>query len=315
MNRTNIETIKNPDGTPGYTWNPISGCNYHTPEGLCRGGMFPCYAFRLANTRLKERYLANRNFPFPILGEELLKAYADPFYPRFWEDRLKEQFGDYMSGSLQKGIFVCDMSDLFGIGVPKEWTRKILEKISQPWYKEHRFYLSTKQPQNLPQWSPFPGNCRVGVTVTKPEFLIPALDALDSIQCLVRYLSIEPMLGKFDIPDLDILLGGTLNQVIIGACTGTKAEMVKLIGTYPELTLMPYGNKWTAQPKIEWMKEIVQACDKAGVKVFLKNNLKLALPFDKAEWAWTRNSYFEGRSSQVVYTGLLRQEVPVCPPS
>ena len=27
-------------------------------------------------------------------------------------------------------------------------------------------------------------------------------------------------------------------------------------------------------PKIEWVKEIVEACDKAGIPVFLKDNLK-----------------------------------------
>ena len=62
MNKTSIDWVKNPDGSQGYTLNPITGCGNHTPEGLCLGGMFPCYAYRLANTRLKERYLANTNF-------------------------------------------------------------------------------------------------------------------------------------------------------------------------------------------------------------------------------------------------------------
>ncbi|KKK91159.1 hypothetical protein LCGC14_2715740, partial [marine sediment metagenome] len=50
MNKTKIEWVKNPDGTQGYTWNPITGC---------LNGCDYCYARRLANTRLKERYLAN----------------------------------------------------------------------------------------------------------------------------------------------------------------------------------------------------------------------------------------------------------------
>ncbi len=32
--------------------------------------------------------------------------------------------------------------------------------------------------------------------------------------------------------------------------------------------------KPTVYPKIEWVREIVEAADKAGVKVFLKDNLK-----------------------------------------
>ena len=38
--------------------------------------------------------------------------------------------------------------------------------------------------------------------------------------------------------------------------------------------IMKYGRRWTFQPKIEWVKEIVEACDKAGIKIFMKDNLR-----------------------------------------
>ena len=41
-------------------------------------------------------------------------------------------------------------------------------------------------------------------------------------------------------------------------------------------------------PKIEWVREIVQAADKAGVKVFLKKNLKPLIESQgmlKGQWA------------------------------
>jgi len=37
----------------GWTYNPITGCLNHV-NGLCKGGGFPCYAYRLANGRLKQ---------------------------------------------------------------------------------------------------------------------------------------------------------------------------------------------------------------------------------------------------------------------
>lgn len=43
-----------------------------------------------------------------------------------------------------------------------------------------------------------------------------------------------------------------INWVIIGQCTPIKQSTT---------------------PKIEWLKEIVEAADKAGVRVFLKDNL------------------------------------------
>ena len=250
MNRTKIEWCKNPDGTPGYTWNPITGCLNHI-NGMCKGGNFPCYAYRLATTRLRERYLANK---YGVAANErsqseYYKNRSDPFYPRFWPERLQ----DIHKGKKGKGVFVCDMSDLFGIGVPEEWTLKVLNEIryeERRYVEQNRYYLLTKQPQNLPPWSPFPDNCYVGVTVTKPEFLLPALDALDSIQCSVRYLSIEPMLAAFDLPDLSLLLGGSVDWLIIGAQT-----------------------KPTIMPAKIWVDEITEACKKANIPYFLKDNL------------------------------------------
>ena len=74
---------------------------------------------------------------------------------------------------------------------------------------------------------------------------------------------------------LDVHFRGTIiDWVIIGACTGRKVEIMELCQRDPELTPMPWGKIWTAQPPFEWVAEIVQAADKAGVKVFLKNNLQ-----------------------------------------
>ena len=50
--------------------------------------------------------------------------------------------------------------------------------------------------------------------------------------------------------------------------------MAKLHIKYRDLELRKYGNKWSLAPRIEDLREIVEAADKAGVKVFLKENLK-----------------------------------------
>ena len=88
MNKTSIEWVKNPDDSQGYTWNPITGCLNHV-DGLCKGGGFPCYAYRLAHGRLKSRYIANMSLP-PIFKENLSTAGNDPFYPRFWPERVSQ---------------------------------------------------------------------------------------------------------------------------------------------------------------------------------------------------------------------------------
>ncbi len=266
MNKTKIEWALNPDGTPGYTWNPITGCLNNCPY---------CYARRLANTRLRTTYLSGDfNNIAPIPEGTIHDILNDPFYPRLWEDRLYELSKAH---EYRKGIFVCDMSDLFGIGIPEQWTRRVLAEIKACPYD--RFYLLTKQPQNLPKFE-IPGNCYVGATATNPQMFTNAVYGLSRIEAKVKYISFEPFLNWLDVKKsrniealAEIFRLAGIKWVIIGACTGTKTDMLKMIELYPSLTLMPYGRKWTARPKIEWVREIVEAADKAEVKVFLKDNL------------------------------------------
>jgi len=160
-----------------------------------------------------------------------------------------------------------------------------------------RFYLLTKQPQNLIKWSPFPDNCWVGVTATGHKAFNEALDYLKFIGARVKFISIEPLLEAIPFY-MERLAYCGINWVIIGACTGRKSEIMELCQRYPALTPMPYGKIWAAQPKIEWVEEIVEACDKAGIRVFLKDNLRPLIE---------KNSLFPNLAMQ------SRQEMPVCP--
>lgn len=313
MNKTSIEWARNPDGTQGYTWNPITGCLNHV-NGLCKGGGFPCYAYKLANTRLKQRYLANKNTATNNYDED-----SYPFYPRFWKEKLLQIRGDgnydncypdrnayFASITKEKGIFVCDMGDLFGIGLPEAWTRQVLAECKI--HFNHRFYILTKQSQRLPEFSPFPDNAWIGMTLTQNRFGNKARQFLLGVQAKVKFLSLEPLLTHMD----GWTIGNAITHagwIIIGACTGTREEMCNLTNIYGELTPIPIGKRlWTAQPKIEWVREIVNAADNAGIPVFLKNNL---------------NPLFEGRPTQeIVDMGFamkhksnpiawqLRQELP-----
>lgn len=272
MNRTKIEWVKNPNGEQGYTWNPITGC---------LNGCEYCYARKLANGRLKARYLENDNI-IPTAEPSWDFSKINPFYPRFWPEKIPDirLCNDGIAArmawkGIPLGIFTCNMSDLFGIGVPEEWTRRILDFIkSQPW---HRFYLLTKQPQNLIKFSPFPDNAWVGVSATDLRSFQKARSYLWDIQARVKFISFEPLLGPIPMLGDGVSLQG-INWIIIGAQT------------------KPYK-----PPEIEWVKEIIEAADKADVPVFLKNNLfqliKENYNVDTFAWAF-RN-------------GLLRQEMPL----
>lgn len=246
MQKTSIEWVKNPDGSQGYTWNPITGC---------LNGCSYCYARKLANGRLKYQYLANSCLPTHDEPNHE-QHHEDPFYPRFWASRLND-FGtpdDYGCQKVKhpKGIFACDMSDWCGIGIPEAWSNWILEMARR--YPEHRFYLLTKQPQNLPQFSPFPDNCWVGVTATNNTMFQGACHDLHLLDAKIKFISLEPLLDwnmRYGEWMAGQLLFGDIDWLIIGGQT-----------------------KPTVYPKIEWVKEIVDAADRAEIPVFLKDNLK-----------------------------------------
>ncbi|KKM25988.1 hypothetical protein LCGC14_1589450 [marine sediment metagenome] len=284
MNRTKIESVRNPDGTPGYTWNPITGCLYHI-DGMCKGGGFPCWAWKLAKGRLFERYTANNNYA-PVFSDgkgiatDLCDTF-DPFYLRFWPEKLKE-FSEH--AYKPKGIFACDMSDLFGIGVPEEWTRQVLAVIKHQFI--HRFYLLTKQPQNLAKFSPFPDNCYVGVTATNPDMFDAAFRALMEIQAKVKYICFEPLLHWARVENLQRPLQ-ELDWVIIGA--QTKPLIV---------------------PDLSWVQTIALAATKANIPLFLKNSLKPHLPNRMPFWGTYIWKELSAGVPVTMSENRFRQELP-----
>ncbi len=250
MQRTKIEWVKNPDGSQGYSWNPITGC-------LDTCGY--CFARQLARGRLRARCLANRNLP---LDNEPKEHYANPFYPRFWPERLnelpkakswKEAGVTHQRDTTPKGIFACNMCEFFGDWVPTDWQKEVLKVVKAN--PQHRFYFLTKQPQNVSKFSPYPDNCWIGVTVCNQTMASNAWKSyFDKFDAKVKFISFEPLLedlagiaqegiGNYIIP--------TADWIIIGSQT------------------KPYN-----PPKIEWVQKLIDTADRCGVPVFLKDNLK-----------------------------------------
>ncbi len=117
---------------------------------------------------------------------------------------------------------------------------------------QHTFLFLTKNPERLKGWESFPDNCWVGVTATDSTMFAQACGYLSAIPAKVKYISIEPLLDWWiDFGEIYMSFLKMVDWLIIGAQT------------------KPYK-----PPEIEWVKEIVEACDKAGIPVFLKESLK-----------------------------------------
>ena len=187
-------------------------------------------------------------------------CYARRLYKRFgWNPEIRfvpEVLNEVLSIPNQSRVFVGSTIELFGDWIKPEWMFEIFDMVkSEPW---HTFIFLTKQPQNLVKWSPFPRNCWIGATVTDGDSYRWAMAFLPQISARVKFLSIEPLLSQFQLRDWEYQrpLNAILDWVIIGAQT-------------------PYSLK--TAPKIEWVEEIVRACDRARIPIFIKDNLAPAL--------------------------------------
>ena len=79
------------------TWNPMTGCT------KLSAGCDHCYANTVAQTKTREAYL--RRLPV----KDTLTNRADPFAPRFWDERLDQP----LRWRDPRRIFVNSMSDVF----------------------------------------------------------------------------------------------------------------------------------------------------------------------------------------------------------
>ena len=149
-------------------------------------------------------------------------------------------------------IFVCSMGELFSPDVPDEWVERILQRVRVS--PKHTFIFLTKNPHLLAEWNPWPKNAWVGATVTDTDMLLTAQQEFEAIDAPVLFLSMEPMLSRLD----QLWTLATFDWLIIGAQSGPGAR-----------------KHW---PRREWVDELHDAADRAGIPVFDKNNLRAPFP-------------------------------------
>ena len=157
-------------------------------------------------------------------------------------------------------ISVGWVGDVIGYGL--DYKDKIYSTIEE--CQRHTFLFLTKNPEMLSKWGIFPPNCWVGVSACNREMMLKACRFLTEIEAKVKYLSIEPMLEEtWVIPST--LVSAGISWVIIGQQTPVRKAIM---------------------PKIEWIENLVEVCDKAGVMVFLKDNLLELVNFESPKTAF-----------------------------
>lgn len=282
------------------TWNPVTGCS------PCSEGCQNCYARRMAK-RLQ------------AMGQ---KKYRHGFAVRFHREVLDEP----LKWKKPRIVFPCSMSDLFHPSVEAEWQTDVWKAMAASQW--HRFMVLTKRPKimaeavetigsvkkrnewfalleysrskypNDPvavkvQW-PLP-NVHLGVTVCNQKEADEKIPILLQIPAADRFVSIEPMLGPVDLTKLNIKLPSEIPDHHYTEVDSLDTEGGGFQHDTPyskPLDLVILGGESGPGARFcdpEWIRSIVQQCQSANVKCFvkqihIKTNKGFRLSKDMSEW-------------------------------
>lgn len=216
------------------TWNPVTGCS------KVSAGCQNCYAERFAK-RLQSMGVHKYRHGFKVtLHEDTLDE------PKKWRKPRR--------------VFVNSMSDLFHEAVPREFIQRVFKVMES--HPQHQFQVLTKRPHRLSAeqcyyMSPRPDNVWIGTSVENQEVLQSRVAPLIYVDAKIRFLSIEPLIGKvsldgwlFKMLDWTSMSGDvhSINWVIVGGESGPGARPMKA----------------------DWARSIRDQCQAAGVPFFFK---------------------------------------------
>lgn len=205
------------------TWNPTTGCTKISP------GCQNCYAATLSK-RLKSMgvYKYRHDFKFTEQPDDIE-------LPATWKKGKK--------------IFVNSMSDLFHEKSRPEFIARCFAVMLKE--DQHIYQVLTKRPQIMRKFSDLfkmavaeniPNHIWMGVSVENEDYTW-RIDELRKVNCELRFISFEPLLGPIGNIDL-----ANIDWVIIGGESGVGFRTVQK----------------------DWILEIIKQCKEQQVAVFFK---------------------------------------------
>jgi protein gp37 len=199
--RTSIEWTRGEDGSPGATWNPVTGCTEVSP------GCDNCYAKTFA-----ERWRGTPGHPYEH-GFDLTLRPARLDQPLRWK-RPRRIFVNSMSDLFHDKISADFIAQVFGVmAASPVHTFQVLTKrhgrlkslLNEPGFAEVAFdharaYGYAKYDQNRTMEGFWPlRNVWLGVSVEDQRWADIRIPALLDTPAAVRWISAEPLLGPVDL--------------------------------------------------------------------------------------------------------------------
>lgn len=236
MGDTTIEWTLGPDGRPGKSWNPVTGCTRTSPGcGDATGG--GCYAEAIAH-----RFAGS-------------VAWPNGFDVTLRPDRLD----DPLHWSRGRRVFVNSSSDLFHEDIPAEFVQQVWDTMAKG--RQHTYLILTKRSKRMrdlvnamhdcdhggvvtstcPWCGPLP-NVHLGVSIENDRYTFRQRHLAETTAA-VRFLSLEPLLGPLPSLHLD-----GVGMVIVGGESGPRARPMNL----------------------SWVRDLRDQAAAAGVPYFVK---------------------------------------------
>jgi protein gp37 len=263
--KSKIEWTQGPDGTPGATWNPVTGCTKVSP------GCDHCYAETFA-----ERWRGTPGHYFENGFDVTLRP-----------DKLDQP----LRWKRPRRIFVNSMSDLFHESVPDGFIGSVFDVMAKT--PRHTYQILTKRHGRmrslLNKWAaddwtwrrydslwcgpvkgPLP-NVWLGVSVEDQKWADIRIPALLDTPAAVRFISAEPLLGPVNLaPWLPAakgcfcethwswMCGGDING---GECRRTRLSWVIAGGE---------SGPGARPLEEDWIRAMVWQCRTTRVPAFVK---------------------------------------------
>jgi len=185
------------------TWNPATGCTKVSPG--CKNCYAETMSFRLK--KMGNKKYANA-FDYTEHPDELTK-------PQHWKK--------------PRMIFVNSMSDLFHEAATDSFINDVFEIMMT--VKRHTYQILTKRPQRMKEFvdkfisvrgglDEIPNHIWLGTSVESSDYLF-RIDQLRQVNCAVRFVSFEPLLGPI-LPGLT-----NIHWAIVGGESGHGARPIQ----------------------------------------------------------------------------------------
>lgn len=214
-----------------WSWNPVSGCSPVSPA--CDN----CYAAVMTHRFIEGQTRKLKDGRVEFNG-----------VIRLHPERLDEP------KRLRKPrkIFVGSMTDIFHHDVPDEYLLKMFEVMHEA--DHHTYQILTKRPERMRrfindyygwEYSRHAPHIWLGTTVEDQKRFSMRVPVMQRTYGSVRWLSMEPLLGRVDLKELR-----DINWIVIG-CESLGPNVGR-------------------ECRLEWVYEIVAVCRVLDIRVFVK---------------------------------------------